>query len=34
MGRYASRLNSRKWLESKGLYEGIPDHLKKYVVGV
>ncbi|KAF9049690.1 tryptophan synthase beta subunit-like PLP-dependent enzyme [Panaeolus papilionaceus] len=30
--RYQSRLFSKKWLESKGLYESIPLHLKKYVV--
>ncbi|PPQ70694.1 hypothetical protein CVT24_000176 [Panaeolus cyanescens] len=30
--RYQSRLFSKKWLESKGLYESIPPHLKKYAV--
>ncbi|KAG6334633.1 hypothetical protein ID866_4459 [Astraeus odoratus] len=30
--RYQSRLFSKKWLESKGLYDAIPEHLKKYAV--
>ncbi|KAF3309186.1 Cysteine synthase 1 [Orbilia oligospora] len=30
--RYAERLFSRKWLESKGLVEAIPPHLEKYIV--
>ena len=30
--RYADRLFSRKWLESKGLVESIPEHLHKYIV--
>ncbi|KAH9485344.1 Cysteine synthase 1 [Psilocybe cubensis] len=30
--RYQSRLFSRKWLESKGLEDAIPEHLKKYIV--
>ncbi|PVU88689.1 hypothetical protein BB561_005739 [Smittium simulii] len=30
--RYQSRLFSRSWLESKNLYDKIPDNLKKYVV--
>ncbi|KAI0878362.1 cysteine synthase (O-acetylserine (thiol)-lyase-like protein) [Hypoxylon argillaceum] len=30
--RYADRLFSRKWLESKGLLGAIPAHLQKYVV--
>ena len=30
--RYADRLFSRKWLESKGLLASIPKHLEKYVV--
>ncbi|TEB37558.1 cysteine synthase [Coprinellus micaceus] len=30
--RYQSRLFSKKWLESKGLYSAIPDNLKKYAV--
>ncbi|GAB7360669.1 hypothetical protein MBLNU230_g0548t1 [Neophaeotheca triangularis] len=30
--RYADRLFSRKWLESKGLVEAIPEHLHKYIV--
>lgn len=30
--KYSDRIFSRKWLESKGLYEHIPDHLKKYAV--
>lgn len=30
--RYASRLFSKSWLESKGLLDAIPEHLKKYVV--
>ncbi|KAF3935230.1 hypothetical protein ABW19_dt0201784 [Dactylella cylindrospora] len=30
--RYADRLFSKKWLESKGLIGAIPDHLLKYVV--
>ncbi|KAF9438379.1 Cysteine synthase 1 [Entomortierella beljakovae] len=28
--RYQSRLFSKKWIESKGLTNAIPDHLKKY----
>ncbi|KAI8594832.1 tryptophan synthase beta subunit-like PLP-dependent enzyme [Dissophora ornata] len=28
--RYQSRLFSKKWIESKGLTDAIPDHLKKY----
>lgn len=32
VGRYQTRLFSRKWLESKKLYEAIPEHLRKYVV--
>ncbi|KAG0322311.1 hypothetical protein BGZ99_003401 [Dissophora globulifera] len=28
--RYQSRLFSKKWLESKGLTDAIPEHLKKY----
>ncbi|KAI0295824.1 cysteine synthase [Multifurca ochricompacta] len=30
--RYQSRLFSRKWLQSKGLTDAIPEHLKKYAV--
>jgi len=30
--RYQSRLFSKKWLQSKGLSDAIPEHLKKYVV--
>ena len=30
--RYADRLFSRKWLQSKNLFEAIPDHLKRYIV--
>ncbi|KAL5612968.1 hypothetical protein BROUX41_003954 [Berkeleyomyces rouxiae] len=30
--RYADRLFSRKWLESKGLVDAIPEHLHKYIV--
>ena len=30
--KYADRIFSRKFLEEKGLYEGIPENLKKYVV--
>ncbi|KAI1180032.1 cysteine synthase (O-acetylserine (thiol)-lyase-like protein) [Nemania sp. FL0916] len=30
--RYADRLFSRKWLESKGLLDAIPEHLRKYIV--
>lgn len=30
--RYQSRLFSKKWLESKGLSDAIPEHLKKYAV--
>lgn len=30
--RYAERLFSRKWLESKKLVDAIPEHLKKYIV--
>ncbi|KAI1082276.1 PALP-domain-containing protein [Whalleya microplaca] len=30
--RYADRLFSRKWLESKGLLGTIPKHLEKYIV--
>ena len=30
--RYQSRLFSKKWLESKELYDAIPENLKKYVV--
>lgn len=30
--RYQSRLFSKKWLESKGLYTAIPENLKKYAV--
>ncbi|KAI8851892.1 tryptophan synthase beta subunit-like PLP-dependent enzyme [Chytridium lagenaria] len=29
--RYQSRLFSRKWLESKGLLDAIPQHLHKYI---
>ena len=30
--RYADRLFSRKWLESKGLLHAIPEHLRRYIV--
>lgn len=30
--RYQTRLFSRKWLESKGLMEAIPERLLKYIV--
>jgi len=30
--RYADRLFSKKWLESKGLLGAIPEHLHKYIV--
>jgi len=30
--RYQSRLFSKKWLQSKGLSDAIPEHLKKYAV--
>lgn len=30
--RYADRLFSEKWLQSKGLREAIPKHLEKYIV--
>lgn len=30
--RYANRLFSHNWLESKGLLSAIPSHLKKYIV--
>lgn len=30
--RYADRLFSRKWLESKGLLSAIPEHLTRYIV--
>ncbi|KAG7663318.1 uncharacterized protein J8A68_003150 [[Candida] subhashii] len=30
--KYADRIFSKAWLQSKGLYEAIPDHLKKYAV--
>ena len=30
--RYQSRLFSKKWLQSKGLTDAIPEHLKKYAV--
>ncbi|EAT77192.2 hypothetical protein SNOG_15527 [Parastagonospora nodorum SN15] len=30
--RYADRLFSKKWLESKKLYGAIPEHLRKYIV--
>lgn len=30
--RYQTRIFSRKWLESKGLYAAIPEHLRKYIV--
>jgi cysteine synthase A len=30
--RYADRLFSKKWLESKNLYGSIPEHLRKYIV--
>ena len=29
--RYQSRLFSRKWLEAKGLFDAIPEDLRKYV---
>ncbi|KXT03482.1 hypothetical protein AC578_1606 [Pseudocercospora eumusae] len=30
--RYADRLFSKKWLESKKLYDAVPEHLRKYIV--
>ncbi|KAI6033124.1 pyridoxal phosphate-dependent enzyme beta subunit [Pisolithus orientalis] len=30
--RYQSRLFSKRWLQSKGLFDAIPEHLRKYVV--
>jgi cysteine synthase A len=30
--RYQNRLFSKKWLESKGLYEALPEKYRKYVV--
>ena len=30
--KYADRVFSKKWLESKGLYDSIPEHLRKYIV--
>ena len=30
--RYQSRLFSKKWLQSKGLENAIPENLKKYAV--
>jgi cysteine synthase len=30
-GRYVSRLFSKKWLESKGLYDSVPEDCKKFV---
>ncbi|BGO92321.1 hypothetical protein NBRC10512_001914 [Rhodotorula toruloides] len=30
--RYQSRLFSKKWLESKNLYQELPEHLQKYAV--
>ncbi|KAH9837399.1 Cysteine synthase 1 [Teratosphaeria destructans] len=30
--RYADRLFSKKWLQSKGLLEAVPQHLHKYIV--
>ena len=30
--RYQSRLFSKQWLQSKGLTDAIPEHLKKYSV--
>ncbi|KAL4073949.1 tryptophan synthase beta subunit-like PLP-dependent enzyme [Scleroderma yunnanense] len=30
--RYQSRLFSKQWLHSKGLYDAIPEHLRKYAV--
>lgn len=30
--RYADRLFSKKWLESKGLLNAVPDRLRKYIV--
>lgn len=30
--RYANRLFSKKWLDSKNLYNAVPEHLRKYVV--
>ncbi|KXS14348.1 tryptophan synthase beta subunit-like PLP-dependent enzyme [Gonapodya prolifera JEL478] len=30
-GRYLSRLFSKTWLETKGLYRSVPEHLRKYV---
>jgi cysteine synthase A len=29
---YQSRLFSKKWLQSKGLTDAIPEHLKRYAV--
>ena len=29
---YAERLFSKKWLESKGLFEAVPETLRKYIV--
>lgn len=30
--KYADRIFSKKWLETKGLYDSIPEHLRKYIV--
>lgn len=30
--RYQSRLFSKKWIESKGLTNALPEHLKKYAI--
>jgi cysteine synthase A len=30
--RYADRLFSKKWLETKKLLGAIPEHLQKYIV--
>ncbi|KAI6119885.1 pyridoxal phosphate-dependent enzyme beta subunit [Pisolithus croceorrhizus] len=30
--RYQSRLFSKKWLQSKGLFDAVPEHLRKYTV--
>ncbi|KXS97797.1 hypothetical protein AC579_3142 [Pseudocercospora musae] len=30
--RYADRLFSKNWLESKKLYDAVPEHLRKYIV--
>lgn len=30
--KYADRIFSKSWLEQKGLYDAIPNHLKKYAV--